>query len=186
MFRCGPAGYLSIKLHGNLARKPGNADDVDDVTFSRRFIKMSNRCCVANMVLLASLCSWLPIARAEVNEQNDSLPSVSIYHHDPNHLWNRLFVTFYRQQISMYRSPGDRSRTQQHWIGPDVLDPPVGRFLLDDGPFAKANLILDEFLDKQGATLIDDPVKRSRYSVISGLCLIYSLRQPQQMFCGGL
>jgi len=40
------------------------------------------------------------------------------------------------------------------------LDPPVGRFLLDEAPFAKANLILDEFLDKQGARLIDDGVKR--------------------------
>jgi len=112
------------------------------------------------MVLFASLCSWLPNARAEANEQNNSPQSVSIYHHDPNHLWNRLFVTFYRQQISMYRSPGDRSRTEQHWIGPDVLDPAVGCFLLDDAPFAKANLILDEFLNKQGARLIDDPVKR--------------------------
>src|SRR5258705_5955106 len=121
---------------------------------------MSNRFCIAKMVLLASLCSWLPNARAEPTEENNSRQSVSIYHHDPNHLWNRLFVTFYRQQISMYRSSGDRSRTEQHWIGPDVLDPPVGRFLLDDAPFAKANLILDEFLNKQGAGLVDDGVKR--------------------------
>jgi hypothetical protein len=119
---------------------------------------MSNRFHIAKMVLLVSLCSWLPKAKAE--PKSNSLPSVSIYHRDPNHLWNRLFVTFYRQQISMYRSPGDRSRIEQHWIGPDVLDPPVGRFLLDDAPFAKANLILDEFLNKQGAGLIDDRVKR--------------------------
>ena len=112
------------------------------------------------MVLFTSLCSWLPNARAESNEQSNSLQSVSIYHPNPNHLWNRLFVTFYRQQISMYRSPGDRSRTEQRWIGPDLLDPPVGCFLLDDAPFAKANLILDEFLNKQAARLIDDPVKR--------------------------
>jgi hypothetical protein len=121
---------------------------------------MSNRFCIAKMVLLGCLCSWLPNARAEPNEQNNSLHSVGIYHHDPNHLWNRLFVTFYRQQISMYRSPADRSRTEQRRIGPDVLDPPVGSFLLDDAPFANANLILDEFLNKQGARLIDDPVKR--------------------------
>jgi hypothetical protein len=121
---------------------------------------MRKRHFIAKMVLLASLCSSLPGARGEANEQNNSLRSVGIYHHDPNHLWNRLFVTFYRQQISMYRSPGERSRTEQHWIGPDVLDPPVGCFLLDDVPFAKANLILDEFSNKQGASLIDDPVKR--------------------------
>ena len=53
----------------------------------------------------------------------------------------------------MYRSPGDRSRTEEHWIGPDVLDPPVGSLLLDDAPFKKANLMLDEFLNKQGAGL---------------------------------
>jgi hypothetical protein len=121
---------------------------------------MSNRFCIAQMVLLASLCNWMPNARAEPNEQNNSPQSVSVYHHDPNHLWNRLFVTFYRQQISMYRSPGDRSRTEQHWIGPDVLDPPVGRFLLDDARFARENLILDEFFEMQGARLIDEPVKR--------------------------
>jgi hypothetical protein len=121
---------------------------------------MSTQFCIAKMVLLAALCSWPPNASAESSEQNNLLQSVGIYHHDPNHLWNRLFVAFYHQQISMYRSPGDRSRTEQHWIGPDVLDPPVGCFLLDDAPFTKANLVADEFLNKQGTRLIDDPVKR--------------------------
>ena len=45
-----------------------------------------------------------------------------------------------------------------------MLDPPLGnhpRFLLEDEPFAKANAVLDEFLSRQGASQIRDPLKRA-------------------------
>jgi len=95
--------------------------------------------------------------------QNKSPQSASIYDPDPDHLWNRLFDTFYRQNVLNYAG-GDRKKTVANWVGPDVLDPPLGchpRFLLDDEPFARCNAVLDEFLSQQGAEQISDPLKRA-------------------------
>jgi hypothetical protein len=92
-----------------------------------------------------------------------SLQSESIYDPDPNHLWNRLFVTFYRQKIVRY-ADRDRKKTVASWVGPDVLDAPLGdhpRFLLDDEPFARCDAVLDEFLSQHGAERIRDPLKRA-------------------------
>jgi hypothetical protein len=95
----------------------------------------------------------------EPARQVESLQTTGIYDPDPNHLWNRLFVTFYRQQVSSLVN----NKTFTHRVGPDVLDPPIGyhpRFLLDDEPFHKCDSVLDEFLSRQGAKMIQDPVKR--------------------------
>jgi hypothetical protein len=110
------------------------------------------------VILLISLCR-LQAASREQAKPAESSQAVSIYDPNPNHLWNRLFVTFYRQQVSSLSG----GKTFTHWVGPDVLDPPIGyhpRFLLDDEPFRKCDSVLDEFLSQQGAKLIQDPLKR--------------------------
>ena len=97
-------------------------------------------------------------------------PPVAVYDRDPNHLWNRLFGVFYQKKIA--NNSHDRNMVawhrnqvgEPHWIGPDVLDPPLGyhpKFLLEDEPFARCNALLDEFISRRGATLIGDPLKRA-------------------------
>ncbi len=97
-------------------------------------------------------------------------PPVAVYDRDPNHLWNRLFGVFYQKKIA--NNSHDRNMVawlrnqvgEAHWIGPDVLDPPLGyhpKFLLEDEPFARCNALLDEFISRRGATLIGDPLKRA-------------------------
>jgi hypothetical protein len=106
--------------------------------------------------------------QAEPDALGTPLPSAAIYDPDPNHLWNRLFAVFYRQKIA--NNSYDRNMTgwgmnrvgEPHWIGPDVLDPPLGyhpKFLLEDEPFARGNAVLDEFISQDGATRIHDPLK---------------------------
>ncbi|MCH7719897.1 MAG: hypothetical protein IH988_02750 [Planctomycetes bacterium] len=92
----------------------------------------------------------------------------AVYDADPQHLWNRLFAAFYVRQVEVVDRPvvdGDAERGAPRTVvlGPDVLDPPLGRharFLLDDAPFRKCNEIMDEFLSSGGAQLVDDPLKR--------------------------
>lgn len=91
-----------------------------------------------------------------------------VYDPDPQHLWNRLFAAFYVRQVEVVDrvivdGEAVRGLPQTVVLGPDVLDPPLGRharFLLDDAPFRKCNEILDEFLSSGGAQLVDDPLKR--------------------------
>ncbi len=112
----------------------------------------------------------LAAAQGEAEAPNAPPPSAAIYDPDPNHLWNRLFVVFYRQKLA--RNSYDRNMVawhanqvgEPHWIGPDVLDPPLGyhpKFLLQDEPFARCNAVLDEFVSQHGAKLIHDPLKRA-------------------------
>jgi hypothetical protein len=111
---------------------------------------------------------WLVAGQAQaapekLAAQTKSPQSASIYDPNPNHLWNRLFVTFYRQKILSY-ADHDRQKTVANWVGPDVLDPPLGyhpRFLLDDEAFAKCDAVLDEFLSQHGDERIREPLKRA-------------------------
>lgn len=111
-------------------------------------------------VILVITCQAQTAPEKPAN-QSEPTQSASIYDPDPNHLWNRLFVTFYRQKVSSYVDY-HRDKTVTNWVGPDVLDPPLGHhpcFLLDDEPFFRCNAVLDEFLNQQGAKLIHDPLK---------------------------
>jgi len=110
--------------------------------------------------LVASQAQALP---EKIAAQAKSPQSESIYDPDPNHLWNRLFVAFYRQKIVSYADHA-RKKTVANWVGPGVLDPPLGdhpRFLLDDEPFARCDAVLDEFLSQHGAERIREPLKRA-------------------------
>ena len=118
---------------------------------------------------LLALKGWLTAGHAEAADQTQPTQSAAIYDPDPNHLWNRLFVAFYRQNVSnnlfIPKDIGQsQNRVESRWVGPDVLDPPLGKhpsFLLEDEPFSKANAVLDEFLSRQGASQIHDPLKRA-------------------------
>jgi len=110
--------------------------------------------------LVASQAQALP---EKIAAQAKSPQSESIYDPDPNHLWNRLFVAFYRQKIVSYADHA-RKKTVANWVGPGVLDPPLGdhpRFLLDDEPFARCDAVLDEFLSQHGAERIRQPLRRA-------------------------
>jgi len=102
-------------------------------------------------------------ASAPVTNQSITSSPAAVYDPDPSHIWNRLFAVFYRRKVSSYVNQ-KRDETTARWVGPDVLDPPIGyhpRFVLEDEPFAKCDEALDEFLGRQGAELIRDPLKRA-------------------------
>jgi hypothetical protein len=125
-----------------------------------------NKCApMAAMLLLFGLVAWFTVRSTTANNPQ---PADAIYDPDPNHLWNRLFVQFYRQHFADQMPAADKAgagnRGEGRLLGPDVLDPPLGyhpRFLLDDSAFLRADTILDEFLSTNGAALIHDPVKRA-------------------------
>ncbi len=102
-------------------------------------------------------------ASAPATNQNITSSPAAVYDPDPSHIWNRLFAVFYHRNVFSYVNQ-KRDKTMARWIGPDVLDPPIGydpRFVLEDEPFAKCDQALDEFLARQGAELIRDPLKRA-------------------------
>lgn len=106
------------------------------------------------LLLVLAICAGSVVALGQTNT------AFAIYDPNPNHLWNRLFVSFYRQT---YNVPTNSSEAT-YWAGPDVLDPPLSlhpRFMLDDARFARCNSVLDEFLDQSGEKLIRDPLKRA-------------------------
>jgi hypothetical protein len=78
---------------------------------------------------------------------------VTLYDPDPQHLWNRL-----------HRAVWVRTGPDGKEYGQDRLDPllwPETRHLLEGKSHAQAIAILDEFLAKNAAKLLDDPLKRA-------------------------
>jgi hypothetical protein len=97
--------------------------------------------------------------------------ALAVYDPDPNHLWNRVFSTFYQQHIEI-RFVGSTNNNSfatnppptQLWVGPDVVDPPIFRspnLIVDQREFVRCNAVLEEFLQQHGERLIRDPVKRA-------------------------
>jgi hypothetical protein len=79
----------------------------------------------------------------------------SIFHPDPNHLWNRVFRQFYR-----------RTTTSGEEYGADELDPLLWfdtTHLLTGEPHWRTIQILDEFLSSRGENLIRDPLRRAMF-----------------------
>jgi hypothetical protein len=80
-------------------------------------------------------------------------PSRSLYHNDPEHLWNRLHK-------ALLVRVGHDGRT----YGQDRLEPLLWReskHLLEERSNEKAFALLEEFLKNKGEKLIDDPLKRA-------------------------
>ncbi len=107
-----------------------------------------------------------------------------LYDADPEHLWNRLFATFYiraSELPSRPRYPDDTTKLDE-WDrkmrngklppgpvvkrieGGDVLGILAWdktRYFSEPPLFQRANRLLDEFLETDGERLIDDPLKRA-------------------------
>jgi hypothetical protein len=80
-------------------------------------------------------------------------PSRSVYHADPEHLWNRLY-----EALLVRVGPDGRA------YGQDRLEPLLWRaskHLLEEHSNKNAIARLEEFLKNKGEKLIDDPVKRA-------------------------
>src|ERR1043166_2097968 len=105
--------------------------------------------------------SVVPVSSAHQPEHQN------VYHSDPHHLWNRLFLVFYCRDDVAYPEEWSKETEPERRatrMEPDVLDPPLGihpRFLLDDKPFTECVAVLDEFLNQHGERLIRDPLKRA-------------------------
>lgn len=77
----------------------------------------------------------------------------SIYHPDPQHLWNRIFRLFFR-----------RTASNGQVYGWDTLDPLLWPdTTLETTTYQQAVDLFDEFLNKQGEQLIVDPLKRALF-----------------------
>jgi hypothetical protein len=77
----------------------------------------------------------------------------SVYHADPEHLWNRLHA-------AMFVRVGPDGRV----YGQDRLEPllwPQSKHLLEERSHKRAVALLEEFLKDKGEKLIEDPLKRA-------------------------
>jgi hypothetical protein len=80
-------------------------------------------------------------------------PVRSVYHSDPEHLWNRL-------QAAVFVRVGPDG----HVYGQDRLEPllwPRSKHLLEEQSHKRAVALLEEFLKDKGEKLIEDPLKRA-------------------------
>ena len=110
------------------------------------------------IVILGLSAVFLGIANSpKVQQQtlvNATVPEAwTLYDANPNHIWNRLYRTFYR-----------REGQDGHEYGYDELDPLLWvetKYLLNDPPNRQALTVLDEFLSKHGEQEISDPLKRA-------------------------
>ena len=117
---------------------------------------------------VAVLCLLLPVAglfgsaishkRAHPlsSPNSDIAPSSSawtLYHPDPNHLWNRLYRALYQRVTSDGKE-----------YGYDELDPLLWwqtKYLLTNPANRQAVVVLDEFLSNHGERAINDSLKRA-------------------------
>ena len=119
---------------------------------------------LSNLIVLLSL-SVLIIGianRSNVQQKTSTLirsenanvsESWTLYDPDPNHIWNRLYRTFYR-----------RESREGHEYGYDELDPLLWvqtKYLLTDPSNRQALAVLSEFLSTHGEKAINDPMKRA-------------------------
>lgn len=84
-----------------------------------------------------------------------------LYDKDPEHLWNRLFAVLYiRPGEDPPQGQPRRIEGGDAYLDP-LLWPETPRFSGDLAVIEKTGRLLDEFLEKKGADLIDDPLKRA-------------------------
>lgn len=81
------------------------------------------------------------------------LAGTAPYHRDPDHLWNRVYAA-----LNLRTGPDGKE------YGPDRLEPLLwaeSEHLLEGKSAEHAAAVLDEFLQKKGETLTEDPLKRA-------------------------
>jgi hypothetical protein len=105
-------------------------------------------CLVAGGALVCFFASLVP---AESPAKTSSEPSV--YHSDPEHMWNRL-----HEALFVRAGPDGRA------YGRDRLEPLLwsgSKHLLEAKSHKRTVALLEEFLKNKGETLIEDPQKRA-------------------------
>ncbi len=99
----------------------------------------------------AIVCFFASLGPAASPEKTSS--DQSVYHADPQHLWNRL-----HEALFIRVGPDGRA------YGQDRLEPLLwthSKHLLDERSHQRAIALLDEFLENHGKNLIEDPLKRA-------------------------
>jgi hypothetical protein len=99
----------------------------------------------------AAVCFFVPPGPAGLADEPP--PTRSVYHADPEHLWNRLY-----EALFVRVGPDGRA------YGQDRLEPLLWRdskHLLEERSNKSAIALLEEFLKNKGEKLIDDPLKRA-------------------------
>jgi len=82
-----------------------------------------------------------------------SLPKVTLYDPDPNHLWNRLYAALFARTGPGWETSGMESLDLLLWT--------QTKHLIGEPSRTHAIRVLDEFLATNGENLIQDPVKRA-------------------------
>jgi hypothetical protein len=118
---------------------------------------MARRLLFAAFPLLAAAFPFLVLPSGSAgprgkSEEEGPAP-VALYHADRNHLWNRLHA-------ALMERVGPDGKT----YGADRLEPLLwleSKHLLEGKAGERAVAVLEEFVEKRGEMLIDDPVKRA-------------------------
>jgi len=110
--------------------------------------RQSTACPIAGA---AVVCLIVSLGSAELQQQTSS--EQTVYDADPQHLWNRLYeALFVRVGPDGAIYGRDRFEPLQ-WLG--------SKHLLQGPSHERAVKLLNEFLEKQGEKLIEDPLKRA-------------------------
>ena len=102
---------------------------------------------------IAFVCCYVSVWAVIPAAAEEPAPSRSLYHADPEHLWNRL-----HEALFVREGPDGRP------YGQDRLEPLLwakSKYLLEERSHERAMALLGEFLKNKGEQLIDDPLKRA-------------------------
>ncbi len=107
----------------------------------------------ASCLVAGTAVVWLSAAAGPAARQQGTSAQRSLYHADPEHLWNRL-----HQALFVRVGPDGRR------YGQDRLEPllwPQSKHLLEERSHKRALALLEEFLKDRGAKRIEDPLRRA-------------------------
>ncbi len=103
--------------------------------------------------LIVGAAVWFVGLTGPVSPGEAAPPVRPIYHTDPGHLWNRLHDALFVRVAPDGRAYGHDRLEPLLWLGT--------KHLLEPRSCERAVRLLDEFLQKKGEKLIDDPLKRA-------------------------
>jgi hypothetical protein len=107
----------------------------------------------ASCLVAGAAAVYLFVPAGPAGRADEPAPSRSVYHADPEHLWNRL-----NEALFVRIGPDGRA------YGQDRLEPllwPQSKHLLEERSRKRAVALLEEFLKDKGEKLVEDPLKRA-------------------------
>lgn len=104
-------------------------------------------------LLLGAAAVWFFRPTAPASPGEAAPPARPLYHTDPQHLWNRLHEALFVRTAPDGRAYGRDRLEPLLWLGT--------KHLLEPRSCDRAVRLLDEFIEKKGERLIDDPLKRA-------------------------